>query len=140
MLRTRQKYQLSSGSLVVADKTQQNQLDYTQQNRDWAALESFKSNLWVLIVKKVVLSNQNNTGVSFVLATKLFKNAGLPNLSLAPLRFFYNSNLSFFKAYSKELIENVSTKLSEGQQIQHFWTSNHSLLLLLYKYPFEIFG
>ena len=47
-LRTRPKYQLSSGSLVVEDYTQQNRWDYTQQNRwdytqqnhDWAALEN----------------------------------------------------------------------------------------------------
>ena len=59
-LRTRPKYQLSSGSLVVEDYTQQNQWDYTQQNRDWAALESFKSNLWVLNVMKVALSHQKH--------------------------------------------------------------------------------
>ena len=41
-----------------------------QQNRDWAALGSFKSNLWVLILKKVVLSNQKNTGVSLVTGHK----------------------------------------------------------------------
>ena len=39
-LRARPKYQLSSGSLVVEDYTQQNQWDYTQQNCDWAALEN----------------------------------------------------------------------------------------------------
>ena len=59
-LRARPKYQLSSGSLSVEDYTQQNQWDYTQQNHDWAALQSFKCNLWVLIVKKVVWSNQKH--------------------------------------------------------------------------------
>ena len=54
-LRARPKYQLSSDILLVEDYMQQNRLDYTQQNRDWAALKSFKSNLCVLIVKKVVL-------------------------------------------------------------------------------------
>ena len=39
-LRARLKYQLSSGILVVEDYTQQNWWDYTQQNRDWAALEN----------------------------------------------------------------------------------------------------
>ena len=63
--RTRPKYQLSSGSLVE-EYMQQNQWEYTQQNCVWVALESFKSNLWVLIVKKVVLPNQKNTGVSLV--------------------------------------------------------------------------
>ena len=75
-LRARPKYQLSSGSLVVEDYTQQNRWDYTQQNRDWAALESFKSNLWVLIVKKVVLSNQKTQVFHRSVATELSKNAG----------------------------------------------------------------
>ena len=44
-LRARPKYQLSSGSLVVEDYRQQNQWNYTQPH-DWAALESFKFNLW----------------------------------------------------------------------------------------------
>ena len=73
MLRNRPKYQLSSGSLVVEDYTQQNRWDYIQQNPDWAALESFKSNLWVLIVKKVVLSNKKKPGVSFVTGYQTIK-------------------------------------------------------------------
>ena len=85
-LRTRPKYQLSSGSLVLEDYTQQNWWDYTQQNRDCVALESFKSNLWVLIVKKVVLSNKKRQVFHQSMATQLSKNAGSPNLSLAPLR------------------------------------------------------
>ena len=64
-LRARPKYQLSSGSLVVEDYTQQNRWDYTQKNHDCAALESFKSSLWVLIVKKVVLSNPRKKVSSF---------------------------------------------------------------------------
>ena len=55
MLRARPKYQLSYDSPVVEDYTQQNQWDYVQQNYDWTALETFKSNLWILIVNKVVL-------------------------------------------------------------------------------------
>ena len=85
-LRAGPQYQLSSGSLVVEDYTQQNRWDYTQQNRDWTALESFKCNLWVLIVKKVVLSNQKTQVFHRSVATKLSKNTGSQNLSLAPLR------------------------------------------------------
>ena len=65
---------------------QQNQWDYTQQNHDWAALKSFKSNLWVLIMKKVVLSNQKHVVFDWSLATKLSKNGGSPNLSMTPLK------------------------------------------------------
>ena len=39
-LRAQPKHQLSSGSLVVEDYTQQNRWDYAKQNRDWAVLES----------------------------------------------------------------------------------------------------
>ena len=43
-----------------------------------------------------------------------------------------------FKANSKQIINLIQqfflTKLSKGQQIQHFRTSNHSIKLLLYKY------
>ena len=85
-LRARPNYQLSSCSLVVEDYTQQNRWDYTQLTRDWAALESSKSNLWDLIVKKVVLSNQKTQVLCRSVATKLYKHARSPNLSLAPLR------------------------------------------------------
>ena len=64
---------------------QQNQWDYAQQNCDWAALESFKCNFWVLIVNKVVLSNQKTQVHDRSVATKLSKNTGSPNLSLSPL-------------------------------------------------------
>ena len=54
--------------------------------KSWlAALDSFKSNLWVLMVKKVVI-NQKTRVFHWSLATKLSENAGSPNLSLAPLR------------------------------------------------------
>ena len=86
-LRAGPKYQLSSGSLVMKDYTQQNRWDQTQQNHDWPALESFKSNLWVLIVKKVVLSNQKTQVFHRSVAAELSKSAGSPNLSLAPLMF-----------------------------------------------------
>ena len=62
-LRTMPKYQLSSGSLVVED--------YTQQNRNLATL--------------IVLSNQETQVYHWSLATKLSKNAWSPNLSPAPL-------------------------------------------------------
>ena len=76
-LRTGHEYQLSSGSLVVEDYTQQNQWNYTQQNRDSEALQSFKRHLWVMIVKKFVLSKQNKTQVFHLsLATKLSKMLG----------------------------------------------------------------
>ena len=39
-LRARHKYQLSSGSLVPEDYTQQNRWDYTKQNCNWEALEN----------------------------------------------------------------------------------------------------
>ena len=84
-LRARPKYQLSTGSLVVEDYTQQNQWDYTLQNCDWAALESFKSKLWVLIVKKVVLSNPKAQVFQRSVAAELSKITGSPNHSLAPL-------------------------------------------------------
>ena len=90
----RPKYQLSSGSLVLEDYKQQNRWDYTQQNRDWAALESFKSNLWVLIVKKVVLSKQKRQVFHWSMTTKLSKNAESPNLSLAPLSLLVEGLLS----------------------------------------------
>ena len=48
---------------------QQNQWDYTQQNLDLVALESFKSNFWVLIVKKVILLNQKTQVVHRSVAT-----------------------------------------------------------------------
>ena len=38
-LKARPKYHSSYVSLVVEDYTQQNRLDYAQQNRDWATLE-----------------------------------------------------------------------------------------------------
>ena len=41
----------------------------------------------------------------------------------------HNLNISIIW-YNK----NCSTKLSEGQQIQYFRTSNHSIIILLYKY------
>ena len=88
-LRAGPKHELSSGSLVVEDYTQHNRGDYMQQNCGWAALESFKSSLCVLIAKKVVLSNQKNTGFYWSLATKLSKNAGSPNLLLAPFKNTY---------------------------------------------------
>ena len=84
-LRARPQYQVSYGSLVVEDYTQQNRWDYTQQNCDWAAIESFKSNLWVLIVKKVVLSKQKTQVFHRSVATNLSKNAGSLNRSLASL-------------------------------------------------------
>ena len=58
---------------------------FYQQNHDWAALESFKRNHLVLIVKKVV-ENQKIQVIHWSLATKLSKNAGTPNLSLFPLK------------------------------------------------------
>ena len=58
-----------------------------QQSCDWAALESFKSNLWVLIVKKVVLSNQKTQMLHWSLATKLLKKAGSPTKECIPLCF-----------------------------------------------------
>ena len=70
----------------MEDYTQQNRWDYRQQNCDWAAIENFKSNLRVLIVKKVVLSNQKTPVFYWSLTTKLSKNAGSPNLSLAPFK------------------------------------------------------
>ena len=71
MLRAGPRYQLSSGSLVVKDYTQQNRWDQTQQNRDWAALESFKSNHWVLIAEKVVLSHKETQVFYRSVATEL---------------------------------------------------------------------
>ena len=55
------------------------------------------------------------------------------------LRFLYNSNCIYiFKQIpNKSLIsfnKNVSTKLSECQQIKNFRTSNISLILILFKY------
>ena len=55
-----------------------------------AALENFKSNLGVLIVKKVVLSDQKTQVFHRSLATEVSKNVGSPNLSLAPLSISYH--------------------------------------------------
>ena len=87
-LRARPEYQLSYASLVVEDYPQQNRWDYPQQNQDWAALESFKSSLQVLKVKKVVLSNKKTQAFHQSVTTELSKNAGSPNLSLASLRLY----------------------------------------------------
>ena len=86
MLRARPKYELSSGSLVVEDYMQENWWDFVQQNCDWAALETFNSNLLVLLVKKVVLWNQKSQVFHWSVDTKLSKNAGSQSLSLAPLK------------------------------------------------------
>ena len=107
-LRARPKYQLSSGSLFVEDYTQQNRWDYTQQNHDWAALQSFKCNLWVLIVKKVVWSNQKTHVFHWSVTTKLSKIARSPNLSLAPLRLtlkdsFHPTPLIFHSSFKTGL-------------------------------------
>ena len=97
LLRARPYYQLSSSSLVVEDYMRQNWCDYTQQNCDLKALHSFKRNLWVLIVKK------ETKVCHWSLATKLFKNAGSQNLSLAPLMAhtpgikFLGNNQGFIK-------------------------------------------
>ena len=50
------QHQLSFGSLVEED--------YTQQNGDWAALKSFKCNLWVLILTKFFFIKPKNTSDS----------------------------------------------------------------------------
>ena len=61
------------------------------QNRDWAAVESFKNNHWVLIVKKVVLSKQKTQ----VFHGSVAKNAGSPNLSMTSLNAIILSALIF---------------------------------------------
>ena len=95
MLRARPKHQLSSDGLVVED--------YRQQNRDLVALDSLKSNIWVLIGEKVVLSNHNilvflqsvttmSPNLSLALLSSKFTLfvAGTPNRTLGALAQVYN--------------------------------------------------
>ena len=69
--------------IILLWRTTRSKIDGTTQSKlVIGALESFKRNLWVLIVKKVVLSNQNSQVFHRSAATELSKIAGSPNLSL----------------------------------------------------------